>query len=296
MPHAGAVEPRRLREVLRAVESFGFDHVAVGEHVASSRPTSNAFTALSFAAAVTERIGLVSAVVLAPLYPAALLAKLAVTLDALSGSRFTLGVGVGGEIPEEFAACGVPLEVRGRRTDDALRLLDALCSGGPLSSPIAGVDLDGVSITPPPARRIPRWVAGRSDAAIARAVTFGDAWYPYFVTPEQLAAGTVRLRDCARRAGRDRPGVVAYCYVHVGRDHRRARRNGATYLARRYGLDESRVERYVVAGDPMSCVDQLEALRTAGASRITAHLACDLDDYAAMVRLLGDEVGGALSR
>src|SRR2546430_7839024 len=93
-------------DAARRLEGLGFDYLAMGEHVAFGVPTPNAFVGLSAAAAVTERIKLLSAITLLPLSPAALAAKLAAALDVVSGGRFTMGVGVGGEYPREFEACG----------------------------------------------------------------------------------------------------------------------------------------------------------------------------------------------
>ncbi len=88
-----------IEESARRIEALGFDYLASGEHVAFHVPTPNNFISLSVAAGATDRIGLVSAITLLPLYPAVLAAKLGAALDVASGGRFVMGVGVGGRKP-----------------------------------------------------------------------------------------------------------------------------------------------------------------------------------------------------
>src|ERR1700754_864452 len=109
-------------------EDAGFDYLACGEHLSFHGPTTNAFISLAHAAGVTSRIKLVSAVTLLPLYQPVVAAKLAASLDVVSGGRFTLGVGIGGEYPKEFEAAGVAVESRGARTDEGLEVVRRVLS------------------------------------------------------------------------------------------------------------------------------------------------------------------------
>ncbi len=88
-----AGEPGGIADEARAAERLGFDLAAAGEHVFFEGPVSNAFVTLAAAAAVTEQIRLLSAVTILPMYPMALAAKMAATLDRVSPGRFELGVG-----------------------------------------------------------------------------------------------------------------------------------------------------------------------------------------------------------
>src|SRR3954453_17516021 len=171
----------------RALESSGFDYACAGEHVSFNVPVGNSFVSLSVAAGATSRIRLMSTIVLAPLYPAALLAKLGAALHVASGGRYNLGVGVGGEMPKEFAACGVPVHERGARTNEALEIIRLLWSTDRAAFRGRFNSFDGVTIAPrrdhPPAI----WVSGRSDAAMRRTARFGDGWLPYMYPPERFA-------------------------------------------------------------------------------------------------------------
>ena len=86
-------------EFARDAEAMGFDYLTCGEHLMFTGPIGNSLIALSAAAAVTQKIKLMSSVVLVPLYGAAMLAKMTAVLDVVSNGRFHLGIGVGGEFP-----------------------------------------------------------------------------------------------------------------------------------------------------------------------------------------------------
>lgn len=113
-----------------AAEDAGFDGVC--KHLFFHGATPNAFVALAAAAGATNRVRLLSSLTLLPLYPSALAVKLAATLDQVSNGRFDFGIGVGGELPDEFTAAGVGVRERGRRTDEALDVITCLFSGEPM--------------------------------------------------------------------------------------------------------------------------------------------------------------------
>ncbi|MCP3799779.1 LLM class flavin-dependent oxidoreductase [Allokutzneria sp. A3M-2-11 16] len=185
VPNFGpGADPGVLRAWARTVEGLGFDllmmsdHVAVTPDVADQYPAPfyEPFTTLSWLAGITDRIRLGTTVVVAPYRHPLLLARMAANLNELSGGRFILGVGVGWA-RQEFAALGVPFEQRGRLTDEALRTVRE-----------AWADEDDYG-----AKRIPIWVGGNSDAAMRRAVRFGDAWHMLRFTPAWMRAAVERL-------------------------------------------------------------------------------------------------------
>ena len=180
---------RRLDHVAadaREAEALGYEYVCTGEHVFFHGPVGNGLIALAAAAGATERIRMMSTITLAPLYPAALLAKQVATLDQVSGGRFSLGVGVGGEFPKEFEACGVPVGQRGARTDESLDILGRLCGEDNLRYEGRFNTLSGVTLGPKPVQQPhpPIWISGRSEAAMRRCARFGTGWLPYMYTPE----------------------------------------------------------------------------------------------------------------
>jgi probable F420-dependent oxidoreductase len=131
---------------------------------------------LAWIAGWTERIGLGTSIVLVPLHNPIHLAKEVATLQELSGGRFTLGVGIGWH-KDEFDFVGVPFKGRGRRADEAIRLMRALWNGER--------DFDGefwsfhnATSEPHPSPVPEIWVGGSSARALRRAVELGDAWHP----------------------------------------------------------------------------------------------------------------------
>lgn len=271
-------------------EEQGFDIVAAGEHVLFGSPTANAFVTLAAAASVTSRVRLLSAVTLLPLYPAPLAAKMATTLDRVSGGRFELGVGVGGENPVEFAACGVPVRERGRRTDEGLDVLGRLFAG-------EAIDVDGTPATldPLPVQRPrpPVWVGGRSEASMRRAGRAGDIWMPYLGSPDRVARGLRTAREEAERHGRDPSEVTGayFAWTCVDTDPAAARRRALDALAATYGQDMGRiVDACVPHGTPEQVAARLAEYRDAGAASVVVAPAVAADDRGRMLDLLAGEV------
>lgn len=281
-------DPADVPATARRAEEQGFDIVASGEHVLFGSPTPNAFVALAAAASVTTRVRLLSAVTLLPLYPAPLAAKMAATLDRVSGGRFELGVGVGGENPVEFAACGVPVRERGRRTDAGLDVLVRLFAG-------ETIDVDGTPATldPLPLQRPrpPLWVGGRSEASMRRAGRTGDVWMPYLGSPDRVARGLRTAREEAERHGRDPAEVdgAYFAWTAVDPDPARARRTALEVLAATYGQDMERiVDACVPHGTPDQVAARLAEYRDAGATSVV--IAPATHDAGGDVDLLAREV------
>ncbi|RFU21526.1 LLM class flavin-dependent oxidoreductase [Geodermatophilus marinus] len=257
----------------RAAEEAGYDGVATGEHLFFHGPVANGFVTLAAAAGATTRIRLLSSLTVLPLYPAALAAKLATTLDRVSGGRFDLGVGVGGEHPPEFTAAGVEVAERGARADEALELLRALWAGGPVDVSGRFTRLPGLALDPPPVQPggPPVWVGGRAGAAIRRAGRFGDVWMPYMYTPEQLAGSLAEVRRAAEAAGRDPAAVrgAVFCWGGVDEDAARSRRQVVETVSAVYQQDFDRLaDRYLLHGDPDRVAARAREYAEAGAGTL----------------------------
>ncbi len=165
-----------VRAVAEAAEELGFDSVWTTEHIivgpAGVDPYGRVLDplgTLAWIAGFTSRVGLGTSIVLVPLHHPIRLAKEVATLDELSGGRFTLGVGVGWH-EDEYRYMGVEFAGRGRRADEAIRLMQALWAGTP--------PWPEATFEPRPARAPELWVGGGSDRAIRRARELGDVWHP----------------------------------------------------------------------------------------------------------------------
>lgn len=285
-------DPGEVVGTARRAEELGYDFLACGEHVFFHSPTPNAFVALAAAAGATSRLRLLSALTVLPLYPAALAAKMAATLDRVSGGRFDLGVGVGGEYPAEFAACGVPVGERGWRTDEALETMTRLFAGEQVTFGGDEVTLDPLPLQRP---RPPLWIGGRKGAAIRRAGRFGDVWVPYLCSPEQLASGLRGVAEAAAEHGRSGVTGAAFCWAAVGRDGAAARRGAVETLSRVYRQDFGPIAgRYVPTGTPEQVTARLREYAEAGAGSIVFVPACPDEERSAMIELFVAEVAPAL--
>ncbi len=181
----------------------------------------DAIATLAFLAGCTQRIKLLTSVVVVPYRPAVLAAKLFLTVDVLSGGRAVVGVGTGW-MPEEFAALGTPpFEERGAVTDEYLHAWQALWTQDHPAVTGKYARFDNVVFQPKPVTQPhpPIWVGGESQAAMRRTVRFGDAWYPgsgnqkmNMHTTAGLRAGIASLHRAAEKAQRD-PASIDIGYL-----------------------------------------------------------------------------------
>jgi probable F420-dependent oxidoreductase len=261
----------RLRELATRVEALGFDSLWTGDHIAFHNPTLESLTLLSHLAAVTRRVRLGTGVYLLALRQATVAAKSVATLDHLSDGRLVFGVGVGGEFPKEFEACGVSLRERGRRVDEALDVCRLLWTRSPATFEGRFTRFTDLVLEPKPVQPggPPIWIGGRSDHALRRAARVGDGWISYVVTPERYRTSLERIARFAAEAGRPLPAAFEAAHLAftvVDDDWDRAREAAARYLTRQYNqpFDEL-VKRYCILGPPARCVETLERFVEAGA-------------------------------
>jgi probable F420-dependent oxidoreductase len=272
-------DPVEAGPLARQAEAQGFDFFACGEHVFFHGPVTNAFVTLAAAAGATQRIRLLSALTILPVYPAALAAKLIATLDRVSGGRFDLGVGVGGEYPPEFEAVGVPVAERGKRTDEALELLQRLFAGPPVTFDGRFSTVDGQQLDPLPVQRPrpPVWIGGRRPAAMRRAGRYGDIWMPYLVSPRKLAESLAQVREFAAAHGRSESAVrgAVYCWTAVDADAHWAHQTAVETVSGIYRQDFTQyANSCLVTGGPQQVIDRLGEFAQAGATSVVFAPAC----------------------
>jgi alkanesulfonate monooxygenase SsuD/methylene tetrahydromethanopterin reductase-like flavin-dependent oxidoreductase (luciferase family) len=261
-------EPPPIVAAARLAESLGFDAVWVGDHLACPAPGLDAAGVLSAAAAVTERIELGFSVMLLGLRPTAWAAKQLVTIDSLSGGRLLLGVGVGGEFPEEFAAAGVPVAERGARLNESLEVLGDLLAAKPVEHSGRTMQLRIGPLEPPISAIPPVYVGGRGEPALRRAARFGDMWLPMWLEPDVVAERSARLAELAEEQGRPAPGVAMLVGVNVDDDLAQARREAEAHLNGQYRLPLKVVERWTPVGSVERVAEYLEAQLAAGVQEL----------------------------
>jgi alkanesulfonate monooxygenase SsuD/methylene tetrahydromethanopterin reductase-like flavin-dependent oxidoreductase (luciferase family) len=250
-------------------EDLGFDAGWVGDHLAFHPPVMDALGALCAAAVSTRRLLLGTGVLLLPMRHPVWTAKQVATVDALAPGRVLLGVGVGGENPEEWEAAGVPVAQRGRRLDESLAIVDALLRGKAVDHPGPLLPTRAPVLEPVPAAAPPLVLGGRSDSALRRAARVGDGWLGVWLSPRRVGAAATRLAELAAEQDRPVPTVLMMVFVHVtgaAGDPGTARSEAAAFVRGQYGLDFSALERWVVVGDERAVADALGELRAAGAA------------------------------
>jgi probable F420-dependent oxidoreductase len=222
-------EPDALQALVTRGEARGFHSVMIADHVvfpvriASKYPytVSGAFPGggdaleqlalTAFVAAHTERLRLVTSVMILPHRHPVLAAKMLATIDVLSRGRLTVGVGVGW-LREEFQALGAPdFDRRGAVSDEILAIFKTLWTRSPTSFTGEFFRFDEVKCLPAPVQKPhpPIWVGGHSRAALRRAARYGDGWHPVGATPAAMLAPAqlreliAELHRLAEAAGRD---------------------------------------------------------------------------------------------
>lgn len=202
--------PAELLRVAQAADRSGFDYLGVCDHVAIPRDLAPRMTTtwydtvatLSWLAGVTQNVRLAATVYVAAYRNPLLTAKAFSTLDALSGGRAVLGVGVG-HVAAEFGALGVDFHRRGRLTDEAIVAVRAS-----FADEWAGGDV-GQAPRPVQAGGPPIWVGGSTPAALRRAARLGDGWLPQGPPAQGMAEAIETLGRLREEAGRaDRPFAV----------------------------------------------------------------------------------------
>ena len=234
-------------------------------------------TTLTVAATATEHAALGTCVLQLPLRRPAAVAKQAAALQALSGGRFVLGLGVGSHA-REYEMAGADFAERGRRLDEGI---------GALRRAWRSAGEAGLAYRQEPAvPDIPLWIGGSSPAALARAAG-ADGWIPMFVPPDEYAAGLARLGELAESGGRSAAEITPAVVVmaNVGGDAALARRRGTEWLSALYGIPAKAFERHLVAGPASACAEVLRRFLDAGAEHVAVMIADDhaLDHFAALV-------------
>jgi probable F420-dependent oxidoreductase len=184
-----------VRDMAVAMEAAGVDACYVTDHPApdanwlhaNGHDALDPFSALSFVAANTSKLMLHTNIIVMAYRNPFLTAKVAATLQVLSGGRLILGTGAGYQ-KGEFDALGVDFHQRGKLFDEALEVIRMAWAGGKVVREGLNFNAAGNEPRPAPSPLPPIWIGGGSPAAIKRAARAGDGWSPFFAAPTMTAA------------------------------------------------------------------------------------------------------------
>src|SRR4030095_16359132 len=187
-------------------ERTDIDSIWLSDRLSSPVPTPEVMTTLAAVAARTTKLKFGPSVMVLPYRTPVVAAKEMATVDWLSRGRLFPAVGVGVELPREFEASGVPFRERGRRTDEAIRVMRLLWTEDEVSYQGEFFKLDRVTVFPKPWQTPPPiWIGGKSEAAQKRTARLGDGWIPSFITPEEFRVGVHQVQELAAAEKREVP-------------------------------------------------------------------------------------------
>jgi probable F420-dependent oxidoreductase len=211
-------DPKGVRDFVQATEELGYAHLIVFDHVLGADVSRHPgwegpythrdmfhepFVLYGYLAALTQRLELVTAVIILGQRQTALVAKQAAEVDVLSGGRLRLGVGIGWNAVE-YEALNEDFHNRGRRCEEQIAVLRALWTQEVVDFHGRWHRITHAGLNPLPVQRpIPLWLGGRAEAVVKRVARLADGWFPQFA-PDDAGRRTIeRLHAYAREAGRD---------------------------------------------------------------------------------------------
>jgi probable F420-dependent oxidoreductase len=294
----GIVAGGDARQV-QELERRPIDSLWVGGHIASRNPSPEAMVGLARLATLTERVTVGTSILLLPLYPPALVAKQIADLDRATDGRVMLGIGIGGEYPQEFRALDIPIEERGRRTNEMIPLLRRLWTATEITHEGRYYSMVDVRIHPPPVQPggPPIIVAGRKEPAMRRAALLGDGWFPYLYSARRYADSAATIRAAADEAGRELDGFhwLVWVFLNINPDGDTAREEAARTMGGTYNQDfKPMVDHVAAAGTVAEVTTKLQGFYDAGARHFVFMPATAGGDQRPVLDRLFDQVTPAL--
>jgi probable F420-dependent oxidoreductase len=269
-----------VRDMAVRMEAAKLDSIWVGDHVSFHIPILESLSLLSFIAAATQKIRLCTGIYLLPLRHPTTSAKVAATLDVLSEGRLTLGIGVGGEFPPEFEACGIPVEERGPRTDEGIEVMRRLWTEDGVVHQGRHFQFDKVTLAPKPVTvgGPPIIVGGRRGPSFRRAGTLGDGYISHMCSAEQFTKNMASITDHARRAGRSRDPfeTASFLFTVMDDDYEAARSRATALLGTIYRRDFTEAApKYCLLGRPENFLEQMQEFARAGSRHFVFSMLSD---------------------
>lgn len=287
-----------LWRLVDTCERGGIDSLWFSERLSSPVPVPEPMTTMAAIAARTSRLKFGPSVFVTPFRTPVLAAREIAMIDYLSGGRMLPAFGIGVEHEREFLAAGVPFKERGRRTDEAIRIMRRVWSEDEVSFEGEFWRLDRITVLPRPVQQpLPVWIGGNSEAAMRRAGRLGDGWIPSFVTPEQVRVGVEKTQAFAAEAGREVPADHFGALVYYGLDPDPARaRAAASPFIPRGRVDDAILARCTAFGPPALVLERLEEYVRAGASKFILRPMCPPERMLDQLAQLASDVVPAVHR
>lgn len=221
--HKDLLSKQYIRDTARMAEDLGFDSVWIPDHIVVPGAVQerygsvyyDAIAVLGYLAGITSRVRLGTTVLVLPYRHPIVLAKQIASIDQLSDGRLIFGVGVGwAEV--EFAVLKLPFAERGRRTDEALRLMQTLWTQDDPTFAGTYYAFSDILCQPQPVQKpLPLWIGGHSQAALRRTAEFATGWHPIDIAPEKLREDFATLRQMSQAAQGTPPALCPRYTVRI---------------------------------------------------------------------------------
>jgi probable F420-dependent oxidoreductase len=269
--------PAEAIEAIHDAEAAGLDGLFSGDHVTFRGRGNDGLMNLALAAAHSQKLVLQTSIYLLALRHPTPVALQAALIDQLSGGNLILGVGVGGEDPDEWRACGVDPRTRGQRTEEGIQILRSLWTRDETTFHGNHFQLDRVQLRPKPLQPggVPIWIGGRSEAALRRAARHCDGYIGIWISPRRLGEVVSQHSELAAEYGRaEAPFTFGMQFwIGVDDDPEAARRKVGERMTATYNLPFESFERYVPYGTPREVADAIAPYIEAGATHINLQAA-----------------------
>ena len=268
------------------------DSIWLSDRLSSPVPVPEVMTTLAAIAARTTSLKFGPSVIVLPYRTPVVAAKEMATVDWLSHGRLFPAVGVGVELPREFEASGVAFRERGRRTDEAIRVIRMLWTQDEVTFHGEFYKLDRISVLPKPWQNPPPiWIGGKSEAAQKRTARLGDGWMPSFITPDEFRAGVEHVQELAVSEGREVPADHFGTLINFAlADSPEAAAAMAGPFIPRGRVDEATIRQCTAFGPPEVVAGRIEDYVKGGGSKFILRPLCPPDAMLDQLARLSAEV------
>ena len=274
-----------------AAEELDWDSIWFSDRIVGPAWRMDPIAGMAIVTGRSEKLKFGTGVLLMSMRSPVTAARELATIDLLSNGRLVLGVGVGQESPAEYEAMGVRKRDRGRRLDEAIDVMRRLWTEERVTYESEFLKLTDATIgVRPKQANVPIWIGSRSEAGLRRTGRLGDGWLPTQMTPEEVAAGIVRIKEYAAEAGRsiedDHFGLQISSYlVESGSVPDRIKER--YLLQRRADVPPERIN---LLGTPEQIMARMREYVDAGASKFVFNPACGADEMLEQMRLQAEAI------
>lgn len=280
----GLMAPNEVLELAQQVERLGYESAWIGDSLLA-KPRLDPLTTLSAIAALTSKITLGTAVLLAALRNPFLLAQQWATLDRISSGRTIMGVGIGGGrytrelFEKEFAVTGIKYSQRMRVLEEMIKLVRQLWTQDRVNYKGQFLESEDVSLNPKPSNSsCPIWLsASVAETALRRVAQLADGWIANIVTPEEFAESWRKIQNYTKESGSITPNLhpTFYMYLNIDDDEQKALASSDLFLEKYYNtrFSSETLQRWGPFGSANRIADRMDKTISAGAEGFILHFA-----------------------